>query len=273
MKSKEQEKLLDALKFYHEICCENNLRYYIIGGTFLGAIRHGGFIPWDDDIDVGMPRTDYRKFQKIMEHPIGNYILETPQSKARDYIYNISKLYDIRTTAVELNKFKTKRGIYLDVLPLDGIGNTRKEVRKNFAPIYWLNMFTATRTSVPRKGRKWYKNIAIYLSGLIPERAVNTKKLIVRLDNMCEQLDFDECKYGGVLLGGYGKKDILRRELFGDPKEYRFEDIMVYGPEKADEYLTHIYSEWRKYPPIEKRNSGHDFIYIDLNHSYLENRK
>jgi lipopolysaccharide cholinephosphotransferase len=78
-----QEKLLDMLRWFHRLCVENNLRYYAIGGTMLGAQRHQGFIPWDDDIDVGMPREDIEKLKDIINRKnLDKYVLETPDTEA-----------------------------------------------------------------------------------------------------------------------------------------------------------------------------------------------
>lgn len=266
-----QKKLLHLMEKFHDLCLLYDLRYYVIGGTFLGTIRHGGFIPWDDDIDVGMPRKDYRKLQNLLKASSGDYVLETPSSTNKDYVYNMSKLFDSTTTVIEKTKHKARRGIFIDIFPLDGIGNTEEEVNRNFKSIYWLNMFIATRTSIPRSERVWYKNVAICLSSIIPEFLVNTKSLICKLDNMCAKYDFDDNDYVGVLLGAYGRRDIMKKSLLGNPTEYKFEEIVVFGPEKAEEFLTNVYGDWKKLPPVDKRKSGHDFSYIDLNHSYLEN--
>ena len=86
-------------------------------------------------------------------------------------------------------------------------------------------MLIATRTSVPRKARVWYKNLSIRFSSLIPERIVNTKQLIVKLNKICAEKSFYDYKYGGILLGAYGKKDIVERSVFGKPTLYQFETI------------------------------------------------
>lgn len=265
-----QEKLLGIIKFFHEFCVENNLRYYVTGGSLLGAMRHEGFIPWDDDIDVAMPRPDYEKLRELLEGKQGRYILETPYSKAKDYGYTMSKIYDSETTAVEKVKFNTCRGVFLDVFPLDGIGNTKDEMVRNHKKIYWLNMFIATRTSIPRAERSWYKNVAILVSSIIPEKLLNTKRIICKLDKMCARIPYDNSKYVGNLAGAYGLREIVDRDLFGEPKLYKFEDTYVYGVEKGDEYLTQIYGDWRQLPPEDKRSSGHDFELLDLNRSYIE---
>ena len=118
-----QRKLLTALQWFHHFCSEHNLRYYAVGGTCLGAVRHKGFIPWDDDIDVGMPRKDYKKFLELTSAIQDNelYKVEYLPSK-HGFTYPYCKLYDIGTTLIENSRYKIKRGIYIDVFPLDGIG-------------------------------------------------------------------------------------------------------------------------------------------------------
>ena len=120
-----QSKLLDMMKWFHGYCEENGLRYYALGGTALGAVRHGGFIPWDDDLDVGMPRADYDRMISLCKNGTGNtrYRIEAP-GQNRDFIYPFCKAYDTETTLVENARIKAKRGVYIDIFPLDGIGNT-----------------------------------------------------------------------------------------------------------------------------------------------------
>ncbi len=109
-----QECLLEMLHWFHDFCISHNLRYYALGGTMLGAARHKGFIPWDDDLDVGMPRDDYEKLFTLMKyHPGDRYMLETPYSNAPEYNYCFFKLYDTKTTLVENLKYKIKRGVYM----------------------------------------------------------------------------------------------------------------------------------------------------------------
>ena len=269
-----QEKLLDIMAWFHNFCVKENLRYYVIGGTFLGAIRHKGFIPWDDDIDVGMPRRDYEKlitvFQNENNHKIDKFKLETPYSNASDYLYTFSKLYDTTTTMVEKLRIECKRGIYLDIFPLDGIGDTKEEAYKNFKKIDFLNMFLMTRVCAIRKSRSFYKNAAIVVSRIIPNFIIDNKKLSQKVDQLCKKLDFDTSNYVCNCMSPYRSTEIIEKRLLGKPTEYQFESITVYGPEYYDEYLKHIFGDYRKFPPKEKQVSHHDFVMFDLNKSYLE---
>ena len=262
--------LLEMMKWFHEFCCENNLRYYALGGTMLGAMRHNGFIPWDDDIDVGMPRKDYEKLAVLMKNSSRKrYILETPETDAKDYYYQFSKLYDINTTLIENTKYKIKRGIYLDIFPLDGVGNNLEESKIYAEKIYNLDNFLMLKTSGFRKGRSLYKNLAIFLFRFIP---INPKIILHKLTRKCAEKDYDEYSWIGNLMGAWRFKEVMPKEYMGTPKLYKFENIEIFGVENPDAYLKSLYGDWRKLPPEEKRVTHHDFIELNLHKSYLEGK-
>lgn len=263
-----QDKLLQMLKWFHNYCVENKITYYVAGGTMIGAARHKGFIPWDDDIDVVVPREDYNKLIEQFNTPIDGYLLESPYSGNNDFLYSYAKLYDTQTTLVEKTKIPCKRGVYIDVFPLDGIGNTIEEAQKNFSIFDKKNMFLMMRTCVIRKERSWYKNLSIIIARLIPNCIVNDKKLSIEVDRTASEISFDDSVYVANLMGTYRSKEITKREYFGAPTLYQFEDIYIWGPEKYDEYLTNIYRNWRELPPEEKRKTAHDFVILDLEKPY-----
>ncbi len=267
-------KLTDMLKWFHAFCEEHGLRYYALGGTMLGAVRHGGFIPWDDDIDVGMPRSDYDRLAVLFEKEApGRYRLETPASADPAYCYPFTKLYDTETTLIEHKKYVLKRGIYLDIFPLDGIGDTEEESARNYRPIHKkYNLFLA-RTGAVRQGRTWYKNLAVRLLFLIPPCFLSGKRLMAELDTMCRRFDFYETAWCGNLVGAWRLREVMPREYMGDPKLYPFEDTVIYGVAEPDSYLTSLYGDWRQLPPEEKRKSHHDYVFCDLERSYLEDDK
>ena len=262
-----QKRLVDILKWFHEFCEKNNLKYYVLGGTMLGAARHKGFIPWDDDIDVGLPRDDYEKLIAVMNNKIFDekFVLEQPL-KNKDYIYPYCKIYDTTTTLIENAKVKIKRGIYIDVFPLDGIGNSKKEIRDNFKKIKKLTALITLKVAGFRKGRKLYKNIGVALFRLVP---LNVNKMLLKLIKECSQYSYNSCLYCGNLLGNWGEREIVPREVMGKPTLYEFENIKIYGVEKPDEYLTSLYGDWRKLPPKENQKTHHDYLKLDLNQSFL----
>lgn len=265
-----QSKLLDMLKWFHAFCVENNLRYYALGGTLLGAVRHKGFIPWDDDIDVGLPREDYNKLIALSSSLPEPYVLETPQSEAKDFLYAYSKLYNTDTTLTEKGKKNIKRGIYLDVFPLDGLGNSEEEAKKNFDRTAKLVKKLAVRVSPVRKGRGFAKNCAVVLARCVPQFLLNDKKLARKLDNTAARIHFDDSVYVGNLVCNYKPNNILKSENFGTPQLYQFEDTEIYGAENCDGYLTQVFGDWRKLPPESERISYHLKEELDLHKSYLD---
>lgn len=262
-------RLVEMVSWFHDFCQCNNLRYYALGGTMLGAVRHSGFIPWDDDIDIGMPRADYERLEELLAgKKNGKYVLETPNTEAEDFYYPFTKLYDTTTTLIENTRCRIKRGIYLDIFPLDGIGNTEQESRNNYELVNRKRNFLLTRTGGIRKGRSLYKNLAVIAARFIP--GINNKKLLADVVKECRKYDYDSCEWCGNLVGAWGFKEIMPRSIMGKPTPYKFESITVFGAEDADGYLTSLYGDWRKLPPEDKRVTHHDYVMCDLHKSYLE---
>lgn len=265
-----QQKLLTMLNWFHNVCEKENLQYYALGGTALGAIRHNGFIPWDDDIDVGMPRDDYNKLREICsKYNAGQYYIEFPGTND-DFVYPFCKVYDKQTTLVENVKGHIKRGIYLDVFPLDGIGNTLNDAIDNYKSINRKIDFLNTRICEIRKGRSWYKNLAIILSKAVPEFLCNTHKLIENINSDAQKNKYSSCDFVVNLFGQWKEKEITKREWFGVPTLRKFETGVIYCPQNPHEYLTDIYGDYMQLPPVDKRISHHDYIYMSLNEPYMD---
>jgi lipopolysaccharide cholinephosphotransferase len=265
-----QAKLVEELGWLTDFCDQNNVSYFVIGGTLLGAARHKGFIPWDNDIDVGFPRPDYERVIQLLKEQKSKYVIETCYSDAPDYLYKFSKLYDTTTTVIEDTRRPCKRGTFIDIIPLDGIGNSRFTTRFHFLPIYILNtLLTANAISERPDRPKWLNWLSAKVAG-IPKALFNEKKLLKKLDRMCKKRSFSDCKYVGVLNGGYGLRDIVERRIFEEKDVYDFEYLKVKSVRDYDSYLTHLYGDWRKIPPPEKRKSDHEYSFVDLNKSYLD---
>ena len=264
-----QAKLLPMLAWYHRFCVENGLRYYLLGGTMLGAARHKGFIPWDDDIDVGMPRNDYEKFLRLTKkQTFGPFVVEGIDTEAKDFFYGYAKIYDTTTTLVENTRYQIKRGVFIDLFPLDGVADKREDITSFYKPILNKYRLLLARTCAIRENRKWYKNVAVYIARAIPNVMLDNKKLMLSIDEMCRKKDFDKCKYVGNLYGNWGEREIMERSIMGEPVLYNFEGLDVYGASDYDGYLTSLYGNWRRLPPKEKQVTHHDFVELDLDRGY-----
>lgn len=266
-----QKKLLEMLRWFDGFCREHHLRYYAVGGTLLGAVRHGGFIPWDDDIDLAMPRKDYELLQTLMgNHQHDKYLLESPRYADESFCYPFTKLYDTSTTLIENKRKPLKRGIFLDIFPFDGAGDTLGDGKRYLKKVRKKYYFYISLIGGIRKGRNAAKNAVVLAARMLPKSLVDPVDVRNSLDAMCAKYDFDSSAWVGNLLGAWGERELVSREVVGEPIEYLFEDIHILGVEDYDRYLTSIYGDWRKLPPEEKRVTHHDFIALDIEKSYLE---
>lgn len=262
-----QDRLLDILSWFHGFCATHGLRYYAIGGTLLGAVRHNGFIPWDDDLDVGMPRPDYERFIELAKNNGSRFVAETIDDGNKDFTYRFCKVYDTSTTAVHHHKYDIKRGLFLDVFPLDGVGDTKKEAIKNYKKFKRKDHFVAAKTTYKYDKRfKFYQNAAAMIARALP---YSWRRAIKKLHRHCRRIDYDKSVYAGNLFGIWREREIVERNVFGEPKLYPFCGIEIYGPQDADKYLTSIYGDYMTPPPADKQKPSHECSYMDLDEPYM----
>lgn len=256
--------LLGLLDKFILICKEHNLSYTLLGGSVLGAVRHGGIIPWDDDIDIGMPRADYEKFISF-----ANNFLEKDYKVAtiyndNNYMYPFAKLYDNNTTIIESKDFFYIGGVYIDIFPLDGIpqqnGNTRFTIIRKLRYSITNPLFIKYSISYEEKKSFYYfANKIIY----------KTSNLILKICNKmaskypCTK-DYNIVNY----FGAWREKEISDYSWFFPLKEFSFDGRKVLGPNNYDAYLKKMYGDYMTPPPIEKRKSHHLHYFIDLSRRY-----
>lgn len=251
---------LEALKVFDKFCTEQGLRYFAIGGTLLGAVRHKGFIPWDDDIDVGMPRPDYDKLISLAKKFPKPFILE-------EYRYSKgfqSYFMKVRNEKIELLETVTetkdkRRGYLLDIMPIDGTPNNGVLRKLYYARVLLLrflcgaaNVHTGILTSRP----KWEQQVLKFCRAVKLYKILTIKKVYQSMDRLFHKQDVLKAKYIGTIIGAYKTREIVPAEYFGIEEEavyLDFEDMKIQVPKQYELYLTHMFGDYMQLPSEEKR--------------------
>lgn len=262
---------LEVLRIFSDICRKHNLRYYMVGGTMLGAVRHKGFIPWDDDADVAMPRPDYEKLISIAasEMPSGYAFLNYRTDP--DYHRCFSRIVDTRVTVVNASNTEVlKENAWLDIFPLDGMPKTKAGQTFHFWHMtFWRFLYLASDferlVNLNRPGRAKYLQLMIsFLQKTHFGSGLNTLKLMARLERLLKKYPFDDCDVIVSFFGAYMTREIIRKDLFGKGTDYPFEDLILKGSDRPDEFLTHFFGDWRT-PPADSDKDKHDIQAIEYN--------
>lgn len=253
---------LDILKDIHRVCENNGLRYYLAGGTLLGAIRHKGFIPWDDDIDILMPRPDYMKFIKIYENEGDKkYKLTSPYNN-KNHLYTFTKVFDTRTIKIEngLNyDSENIGGIEVDVFPTDGLPDNIDKSNKYFRKqklLFHLYSFSVTKKSVNKNIiKRIIKNTIVYIC-----RLIGKQRFIKVINNNAMKYEFDKSNYIGLSVTTYyGSKERIEKKHYIEQIKVEFEGYLFNAPKNYDQYLSNLYGDYMKLPPEDKRVTHHEY--------------
>lgn len=257
---------LAMLVNFIEVCTKLNLKYYLLGGTLLGAVRHNGFIPWDDDIDVGMPRKDYDIFMSEGQALLDKGLFLQNIDTDKEYYLNFAKIRNSKTTFVELSykNHKINHGVYIDIFPLDYFPDDEKE-RKAFRrknSIY--NLRIAAEFYLPNTKTFKFRVATSLLKIFFPSAKKISKKR--------EQLFKSVAKSSQLAnyCGAWGAREIVPEEWYGEGVELSFEGIKVNTPKEYDKWLTQVYGDYMQLPPVEKRKGHHFTEIVDLEKSYHE---
>lgn len=246
---------LDILVNFDEYCKKQGLYYTLAGGTLLGAVRHKGFIPWDDDIDVMMPRSDYNKLiEKEKKQKINQYIsLLAPGDQ--DYYYPFVKIYNCKTIA-KMEDNNSKHGIWIDIFPLDNLPEDNKSLKKLFSHTRFWRAVVISMTTELGAEKNTKKKVAKFFLKLFAN--IYGKSNVVRKANeISQQYNSSITPFIGGALWGYGPGERLRKDLYLSPCIVEFEKFDFIAPKCWDEYLKGLYGNYMELPPIEKRQTHH----------------
>lgn len=256
---------LDILDFINQVCTENNLTYYLSGGTLLGAVRHKGFIPWDDDIDIMMPRKDYDRLFEIW--PKESYYKALNHKNTHNFPYAFGKVIDRRTIKIEpIRESCQVIGVDVDIFPIDNLPETDREIKRFFKDIEsFQDLLNLHIEPYGRSGgifRTVAHNILIFLRRILEVPCNKTIDEIVAAFSSCAQsYNGQESMYQGIAaISHYGDKEINPTSSYAKTVNVIFEGRECPAPIGYEMYLTRLYgNDYMQLPPAEMRQTHHSF--------------
>ena len=252
---------LDILRDFIRVCEGNRLRYYAVGGTLLGAVRHKGFIPWDDDMDLAMPRKDYDKFLEVYRTCLSErYDVEHFSIQEDVYFYPM-KLRDTKTRVSEKRLSEDDISfLSIDVFPIDGYPDRRFDQFRYKIGYYFRKMRIGfcNVNRLRKIDRPMHEKALIAFAKLFRlNEKLSLRKEQEGFDKVFKSTKGKKCKLVGDISGRYGFREFVPVSYFGKPVQLPFEDIMINAPKEYDKYLSRIYGDYMQLPPEDKRVSDH----------------
>ena len=258
---------LDLLEVFDGICKKYGLRWFPDGGFLLGAIRHKGFIPWDDDVDLCMPREDYNRFLEVCPKELkAPYFLQTPLSDKDCYMYWTS-LRNSDTTGNRECCLHTRQnnGIAIDIIPLEGCENSFFWYKLRRMPLRIVSVICNTYVNEFNMGKK-----AVMLRKVLRKLRINVPKLhrwLEKQNSKHPMAKFEKCTQtliaDPMVYGKNGlKKVIMDKADYASTIEVPFEHIMLPVPCGYDHILSNYYGNYMEFPPIESRAGKHDMVFV-----------
>lgn len=251
---------LDLLDEFKRICAENDLRFWVGFGTMLGAVRHKGFIPWDDDMDVWMPREDYNKLLDLdlkLEKP---YFLQTTLND-NDYYSSFARIRNSNTTGILVSgQNRCNNGIYIDIYPLDGLyANDLQQwllskyirVKNVAAHAYMYNINPSPVTKMMHRVLR------------LPFVPYNYKKVYKSVNKLASAVKWEKAsKVGMVVFAPYAHEhNMFDKADFEETEWVPFENTTVPIPRGYSNVLSVLYGDYMTFPPVEKRGEWHNFTF------------
>ena len=264
-----QEVLRDILRVTLDTLAKHDIKPFLIAGSCLGAVRHGGIIPWDDDIDIALFREDYEKAREILISELPDGYTYCDERIEKEYPYNFGKVKKDGTAFVHDTDahLDIHHGIYMDIFPLDVYPEDEALADKQFNDCAKLRKRLTLRNLSFKKGDKLrpLPQLPLILAGHL---FVRKKKSQQKLTDLITKYNEDKnSRYLFNYLSVYGKKERIEREWFL-PAEIDFDGIKCYIPEKYDAYLSFLYGDYLTPPPENKRSSHHGPFFMSLTEEY-----
>lgn len=260
--------VLNVYREVAQICDKHGLRYYLTDGTALGAVRHKGFIPWDDDFDMSMPREDYQKFIEIARNELPEHLKFVNWENTPEFTLLFGKVQDTRADFVKSIEaqcgYMLSSGIYIDIIPIDGYPKSRIEkifVKAAVSVLSCMIRFRCMKYSVQSRKGKLVWLAGLTLSVLMPW--MDGQKCKRRCEAFLRKNPFAGAKYTGrasmrlTMLN----RNPIPTEYWGVPSRSMFCDIDVPVPHDVDAYLRFYFGDYMKLPPEDQQRHSHEYSY------------
>ena len=250
---------LAMLDFIDALCREKQICYSLSGGTLLGAVRHRGYIPWDDDIDIFLLRHDYEQFiEEVGKSNNGRYRIISPFTDDR-YYYPFAKLCDISTRILEQNDRPfPEMGIYIDIFPVDGLPNDEKQRKRYWSKIrVWKRLNTMVyqkRVSGENFAKRVLRRMMFFLL-----KPMTPNWLAKYLNVLSTKYKVKKSEFVAVSIFGYGEREQLPTSVFSEFEDISFEQKRYRVIKNYDLYLSNLYGDYMTLPPAEQRQRKHGF--------------
>ena len=265
-----QQTELQILVHFTELCAEHHLTYYLMDGTLLGAVRHAGFVPWDDDVDVAMPREDYERLIELLSRD-GAYPYQLKNyQKDPTYTKRVTRIVDERVQVHHSSYVNNAvENAWIDIFPLDAVPNNiliRSLWKIRFLAVmmfYYYSCFDSN-VNLDRKDRPLFVRMLIRFGQITKiGRKLNTRKLLDRMEAILKKVNHDKAQFWVIPYSSYLFKEQYRKEWFGEGKELPFEGHIFRVPDGYREILEHLYGDYMQLPPVEKR-AKHTITRIEI---------
>lgn len=261
---------IELIQALDSICKKYHLRYFASNGTLLGVIRHRGFVPWDDDVDIVMPRPDYQKLIEVAERELAApLLLHTPMNDPV-YYRNYIRLRNCNTTAIPLKDLnrRSRNGIFIDIFPIDGCPENIFIRKWQFFSTAIYSAMANTYIYYPNFEKYRWMRKAAYCVANIYCKVFSYPGLIRRLETIRSRTEYDDAQIVYIITHG-ARYMVFPRLYFENVEWMDFEYIKLPVPNAYDEILKCHYGNYMELPPMEERGKHHS-IFFDPDKPYTE---
>ncbi|MCM1368567.1 MAG: LicD family protein [Roseburia sp.] len=260
-----QKVILEIFKEIDKICRDNNIKYYAIGGTCIGAVRHQGFIPWDDDLDIAIPIEDYDRFLDIAEKTLPDHLKVYTNKNIRHYTNLFNKIIDERTTFIENSQIKypdTYKGVFVDIMPLCGLPADPKQRQKFIKRLKRYSALNILRRDHKSSWKRRIGSLFGWVLSVLPYNYFSEK-----IYKLYRSYPLNEAEYTGYVWHSDSVDRLtFPKEFFKEAVFMPFEDASISCPADYHDYLTQQFGDYMVIPP-ETEQVTHNGI-VDLEKSY-----